>query len=85
MINYNIIPQAVCEMRNVKPYSNMFKAMQQFLATTEFACNLTTSISLLLVIQILSDLISKRPTFFVVFLFAFFVEFEQVFDKIFFT
>ena len=50
MTNYNIIPQFVCEMWNVETFSNMFKAMQQFLATTEFASNLTANISLLLAI-----------------------------------
>ena len=43
MINYNIIPQVVCEI-------GMFKTMWQLQAAAEFASNLSANISLLLAI-----------------------------------
>ena len=59
---------------------NVFKHVQSNVrtATKEFASNLTPNICLLLAIKTLSDLISKRPSFF-------FVDFEQVFYEILFV
>ena len=51
-------------MLNVETCSNMFKTMYQSLATTKFASSLTAKILFLLAIQTLSNLISKRPSFF---------------------
>ena len=44
----------------------MFKTMQQLQTNAEFASKLIANICLLLAIWALSDLISKRPSFFLV-------------------
>ena len=51
-------------MLNVETCSNMFKILPQSPATTKFASSLTAKIYLLLAIQTLFNLISKRPSFF---------------------
>ena len=66
-------------MGNVK-CENMFKHVQSnvTITTSGSASNLTANICLLLAIQTLSDLISKRRSFFL-------VDFKQVFYEIFFV
>ena len=51
-------------MLNVETCSNMFRTISQSLANTKFASSLTAKIWLLLAIQLLSNLIPKRPSFF---------------------
>ena len=55
----------------------MFKTMQQLQTTAEFASNVTANICLLLAIETLTDLISKRASFFL-------VDLRQVFYEIYF-
>ena len=60
---------------NVK-MPGMFKTMENLQTTAEFASNLTANICLLLAMQTLSDLTSKRQSIFL-------VDLEQVFYEIF--
>ena len=74
MISYNIIPQVICKMSNVRECSACSKCNVTMQTTAVISSNLTENVCLMLAIQILSDLFLKRQI-------VFLVNFEQVFHK----